>query len=214
VAFVQGYRHPISIARTVMEQSDHVMIVGAGAEEFARKHGFEKQELLTEGARKRYLEWKSGLSDKDDWLGPRENHDTIGMVALDASGDCAGACTTSGLAFKIHGRVGDSPIIGAGMYVDNEAGAVAATGRGEAVIKTCGSFLAVEYMREGLEPRKACKKALERIIEGHAGATDFQVAFVAVNKAGEIGAYAIQEGFQYALTRDGNTELIDSEHLL
>lgn len=214
VAFIQGYRHPISIARKVMEESDHVMIVGAGAKEFARKHGFEKKELLTDDARKAWLKWKSGLSDKDDWLGSKENHDTIGMVALDSSGDCAGACTTSGLAFKIHGRVGDSPLIGAGMYVDNEAGAAAATGRGEAVIKTCGSFLAVEYMRQGLSPAKACRKALERIIESHGGAVDFQVAFVAVNKAGEIGALSIQKGFQYALTREGKTELIDSEHLL
>lgn len=214
VAFVQGYRHPISIARKVMEESDHVMIVGAGAEEYARKHGFERKELLTDEARKTWLKWKAGLSDNDDWLEPQENHDTIGMVALDSANDCAGACTTSGLAFKIHGRVGDSPLIGAGMYVDNEAGAAAATGRGEAVIKTCGSFLVVEFMREGLSPTKACRKALERIIESQGGSVDFQVAFVAVNKAGEIGALSIQKGFQYALTRDGKTELIDSEHLL
>ncbi|UCF04337.1 MAG: N(4)-(beta-N-acetylglucosaminyl)-L-asparaginase [bacterium] len=214
VAFVQHYKHPISIARKVMEKTDHVMLVGEGAEEFARRQGFERRELLTEEARKRWLEWKAGMSEKDDWLAPAVNHDTIGMVALDSAGDLAGACTTSGLAFKIHGRVGDSPLIGAGMYVDNEVGAAAATGKGEAVIRTCGSFLVVEGMRDGLSPQKAIKRALERIIEWHGGGVDFQVAFVAVNRSGKTGALAIQKGFQYALARDGTNELIDSEYLL
>ena len=214
VAFVEGYKHPISIARTVMEQTDHVMIVGGGAEEFARKTGFPREELLTEKAREAWHKWKAGLSSDDDWFSPKENHDTIGMVALDASGDLAGACTTSGLAFKIHGRVGDSPIIGAGMYVDNEIGAAAATGRGEAVTKTCGSFLVVELMRRGLSPQDACRKALERIIEKSGGKPDFQVAYIAVNRKGEVGALALQEGFQYALRADGANELLDAEHLL
>ncbi len=214
VAFVQGYKHPISIARKVMEETDHVMIVGAGAAEFARKHGFSKEELLTEEARKRWIEWKASMSERDDWLPPEEDHDTIGMVALDGSGDLAGACTTSGLAFKIHGRVGDSPIIGSGMYVDNEVGAAAATGRGEAVIKTCGSFLVVQLMRQGLSPQKACKKALERIIRKSGGRPEFQVAYIAVNRDGEIGALSLQKGFQYALYDDGENRLIDSEYLL
>jgi L-asparaginase/N4-(beta-N-acetylglucosaminyl)-L-asparaginase len=214
VAFVQGYKHPISVARKVMEDTDHVMIVGAGAEEFARKTGYAREELLTEEARQAWQKWKSGLSEDDDWFPPHENHDTIGMVAIDAAGDLAGACTTSGLAFKIHGRVGDSPIIGSGMFVDNEVGAVAATGRGEAVIKVCGSFLVVEYMRQGLTPTDACKWAMRRIAEKHGGKPKFQVAFVAVNKKGEIGAYSMIEGFQYALAQDGKNELIDSEHLL
>ncbi len=214
VAFVEGYKHPISIARRVMEETDHVMIVGDGAEEFARKTGFPREELLTEKAREAWHKWKAGLSADDDWFPPQEDHDTIGMVALDASGALAGACTTSGLAFKIHGRVGDSPIIGAGMYVDNGVGAAAATGRGEAVTKTCGSFLVVELMRQGLSPQEACRRALERIIEKHGGKPDFQVAYIAVNRKGEIGALSIQEGFQYALCVDGKNELIDAEHLL
>ena len=213
-AFVEGYKHPISIARRVMEDTDHVMVVGGGAEEFARRVGFEREDLLTEEARKAWVKWKSGLSGKDDWFpGGEKNHDTIGMIALDAAGDLAGACTTSGLAFKIHGRVGDSPIIGAGMYVDNEVGAVAATGRGEAVIKTCGSFLVVENMRRGMSPEKACRAALERIFEKHGGKIDFQVGYIAVNKRGEIGAFALKEGFSYALARDGKNELIESGHL-
>ena len=214
VAFVEGYKHPISIARSVMSDTDHVMIVGKGAEEYARKIGFPREELLTEKAREAWHKWKAGLSDRDDWFPPEEDHDTIGMVALDGSGNLAGACTTSGLAFKIHGRVGDSPIIGAGMYVDNEVGAAAATGRGEAVTKTCGSFLVVELMRRGHSPQEACRKALERIIEKQGGKPDFQVGYVAVNKKGETGALSIQKGFQYALCIDGKNELLDAEYLL
>lgn len=213
-AFVEGYMHPISIARKVMEDTDHVMIVGQGAEEFARRVGFGREDLLTEEARKSWVKWKSGMGDGDDWFpGGEENHDTIGMVVLDAAGDLAGACTTSGLAWKIHGRVGDSPIIGAGMYVDNEVGAAAATGRGEAVIKTCGSFLVVENMRRGMSPEKACKAALERIFRKHGGKVDFQVGYIAVNTKGETGAFSLTEGFEYALARDGNNELIKSGHL-
>ncbi len=214
VAFVEGYKHPISIARKVMEETDHVMIVGDGAEEFARKTGFPREELLTEKAREAWHKWKAGLSAEDDWFPPREDHDTIGMVALDASGGLAGACTTSGLAWKIPGRVGDSPLVGHGLYVDQDVGAATATGVGEAVTKTCGSFLVVELMRRGLSPQEACRKALERIIEKHGGAPDFQVAYIAVNRKGDIGALSIQEGFQYALCVDGKNELMDAEHLL
>ncbi len=213
-AFIEGYMHPISVARRVMEDTDHVMIVGAGAEEFARRLGFERRDLLTEEAKKAWLKWKGGLSEDDDWFpGSVENHDTIGMVALDSSGDLAGACTTSGLAWKIHGRIGDSPIIGAGMYVDNEVGAAAATGRGEAVIKTCGSFLVVENMRRGMSPSEACKAALERISDKHGGKTDFQVGYIAVNRNGETGAFSLTEGFSYALARGGKNELIEADHL-
>jgi L-asparaginase/N4-(beta-N-acetylglucosaminyl)-L-asparaginase len=213
-AFVEGYMHPISIARRVMEDTDHVMIVGSGAEEFARRSGFGHEDLLTEDARKAWVKWKSGMGDGDDWFpGGEKDHDTIGMVALDAAGDLAGACTTSGLAWKIHGRVGDSPIIGAGMYVDNDIGAAAATGRGEAVIKTCGSFLVVENMRRGLSPQEACRAALERIIEKHGGRAGFQVGYIAVNKKGETGAFSLTEGFSYALTDGGRNELLESGHL-
>jgi N4-(beta-N-acetylglucosaminyl)-L-asparaginase len=213
-AFVEGYMHPISIARRVMEDTDHVMIVGAGAEEFARKTGFRREDLLTEEARRAWMKWKAGLGDGDDWFpGGEKNHDTIGMVALDAAGSLAGACTTSGLAWKIHGRIGDSPIIGAGMYVDNEVGAAAATGRGEAVIKTCGSFLVVENMRSGMSPEKACRAALDRISARHGGKADFQVGYIAVNKKGETGAYSLADGFTYALARDGKNELLTAGHL-
>ncbi len=214
VAFIEGYKHPISIARKVMEETDHELIVGKGAEEFARKHGFVREDLLTEKARKGWLKWKANLSDKDDWFPPKENHDTIGMVALDAAGNLSGACTTSGLAFKIHGRVGDSPIIGAGMYVDNSVGASAATGRGEAVIKVCGSFLVVEYMRQGLSPAKACVRTLERIVAHHGGKVDFQVGFIAVNRAGETGAVSLVDGFEYALASGKGNELHKAEYIL
>jgi len=214
VAFIQNYRHPISIARKVMETTDHVLIVGEGAEEFARKQGFSREELLTEAAREAWIKWKQTLTDSDDWFPKDLDHDTIGMVAVDAGGALAGACTTSGLAFKIHGRVGDSPIIGAGMYVDNEVGAAAATGKGEEVIKTCGSFLVVEFMRQGLSPKEACRKTLERIIKRHRGKPAFQVAFIALSKEGEIGALSLQKDFQYALASGGKNELIDAEHLL
>jgi L-asparaginase/N4-(beta-N-acetylglucosaminyl)-L-asparaginase len=213
VAFVQGYKHPISIARKVMEETDHVMLVGAGAEEFARRLGFERVDLVTDEAKRVWRKWKGGLSDMDDWLPPEENHDTIGMVALDGRGDLSGACTTSGLAFKIHGRVGDSPIIGAGLYVDNEIGAASATGKGEAVIKACGSFLVVELMREGLSPEEACSEALGRIIGRHGGEAGFQVAFVALNKAGEAGACSIEKGFEYAIARTGANELKSAKHI-
>lgn len=214
VAFVENYRHPISIARRVMETTDHVFIVGEGAEEFARKQGFERQELLTETARQAWIKWKQQLGDTDDWFPKDLDHDTIGMVAVDGGGSLAGACTTSGLAFKIHGRVGDSPVIGAGMYVDNEVGAAAATGKGEEVLRTCGSFLVVEFMRQGLSPKDACRRALERIVSRHAQTPAFQVAFIALSKAGEIGALSLQKGFQYALAVNGKNELFDAEHLL
>ncbi len=214
VAFVEGYKHPISIARKVMEETDHELLVGAGAEEFARKQGFPKEDLLTEKARQGWLKWKSGLSDKDDWIPPTEDHDTIGMVALDASGHLSGACTTSGLAFKIHGRVGDSPIIGSGMYVDGGVGAAAATGRGEAVIKVCGSFLVVEYMRQGLSPEKACIKALQRIIENQGGKTDFQVGFIALDITGRYGAASLEDGFDYAVADDKGNQLYRAEYIV
>jgi len=214
VACVEHYMHPISIARKVMESTDHVLLVGEGAEEFARKNGFEKRELLTEAAREEWIKWKASLTDRDDWFPKDLDHDTIGMVAIDGRRDLAGACTTSGLAFKIHGRVGDSPIIGAGMYVDNEVGAAAATGKGEEVLRTCGSYLVVEFMRSGLSPQQAVRKALERILKRHAATPTFQVAFVALSKEGEIGALSLQKGFQYALAVDGKNELIDAEHLL
>jgi isoaspartyl peptidase/L-asparaginase-like protein (Ntn-hydrolase superfamily) len=216
VACLEHVMHPISVARKVMEETDHVMLVGEGALEFARLHGFKEENLLTEKARKIHLDWKANITDKDNWLPPavQSNHDTIGMVAQDHRGDLAGACTTSGLSYKIRGRVGDSPLIGAGMFVDNEVGAAAATGRGEAVIKTAGSFLVVENMRRGASPKDAIEEALKRIIKQNGSNPDFQVAFVALNKKGEFGALSLLMGFQYALFRDGVNKLYDSDYLL
>ncbi len=211
VAFMRGYKHPVSVARAVMEKTRHVMLAGEGAEEFADRQGFEREELLTDESRKRWLKWHEKKSG--DRAFPEDSHDTIGMVAMDARGDLAGACTTSGLAFRMHGRVGDSPVIGAGLYVDNEVGAASATGRGEAIMKVPGSFLAVELMRGGNPPEKACRMALERIIEKHGGTTDFQAAIVAVNRSGEAGAYSVREGFEYALAADGKNELLKSGFL-
>jgi isoaspartyl peptidase/L-asparaginase-like protein (Ntn-hydrolase superfamily) len=206
VAFLQNIKHPISVARKVMERSDHVFLVGEGALRFARAHGFKEENLLTDAARKKWLHWKETFSDKDDW-GPQENHDTISLLAQDRNGDLAGACTTSGLSFKIHGRVGDSPIIGAGLYVDNDVGAAGATGRGEAVIKTAGSFLVVEYMRQGYDPSAACEAALKRIIKQHNGNPNFNVAYVALRKDGVYGFGAIWDGFKYALFNGNENRL-------
>jgi len=214
VGCLESIRNPISVARKVMEETDHVLMVGRGALDFARAQGFKEENLLTDASRETWLRWKQQLSDTDDWFPPSVNHDTIGMVALDSMGEMAGACTTSGLAFKIHGRVGDSPIPGAGMYVANEVGGAASTGRGEAVLKSCGSFLVVEMMRRGEKPQKACEIAAERIIDANNGKPDFQVAFIALNKHGEYGAVSIQEGFEFALSVDGKTELIKSKFLL
>lgn len=211
VAFVQKYKNAISIARKVMEDTKHIFLAGEGADEFAKKMGFKEQDLLTENARKKWLEWKATHPDGDNWRKKidAKNHDTIGMVALDASGHLAGACTTSGLAYKMHGRVGDSPIIGAGMYCDGTVGAAAATGLGEAVIKICGSFLVVEFMRQGMSPQKACEQTIKRLIRFNPEKP--QVGFIALNKKGEFGAYAVGKGFQYALYRDGKNELNDSK---
>jgi len=214
VAFLQNIRNPVSVARRIMEETDHVILVGEGALRFAKAHGFKEEDLLTDTAREQWLRWKQRMSDEDDWLSPKEDHDTIGMVAIDAEGNLAGACTTSGLAFKIHGRVGDSPLIGAGMYVDNEVGAAAATGKGEEVIKICGSFLVVENMRRGMSPQEACEDAVQRIVKRHKGKPDFQDAFIALNKDGEYGAAAIRKGFQYALYHRGHNTLNDGKYFL
>jgi N4-(beta-N-acetylglucosaminyl)-L-asparaginase len=213
--------HAISVARLVMEKTPHVVLVGDGALQFALAHGFKKENLLTPESEKAWKEWlkkskyepvmniENKLYKNDPPMpGGPGNHDTIGMIAMDANGHCSGACTTSGMAFKLHGRVGDSPIIGAGLYVDNEIGAATATGVGEEVIRVVGSFLVVELMRQGLKPEAACKKAVERIISRNpAKAKTVQVGFVALNKKGEYGAYALQKGFTYAV-KSGKEEKI------
>ncbi|MCB0568863.1 MAG: N(4)-(beta-N-acetylglucosaminyl)-L-asparaginase [Phaeodactylibacter sp.] len=203
VCFLEHIKHPISVARLVMEKTPHVILAGEGALQFALENGFQKEDLLTEKARQEWEEWKKTSEYKP--VINIESHDTIGMLALDQQGNMAGACTTSGLAYKIRGRVGDSPIIGAGMYVDNEVGGAVATGLGEAVLKSLGTFLIVELMRQGMSPQQACEEAIRRIISKQEGHKDFQVGFLALNKKGEAGAYSIQPGFSYALyQRDEN----------
>ena len=202
VAAIKYIKTPSSVARLVMERTDHMMLTGEGAYQFARAHGFKKEDLLTEKARLIWLEWKENLSDRDDWLPPadgkyesiKRSTGTINVLGIDANGDVAGITTTSGLFGKIPGRVGDSPIIGAGLYVDNRVGAAGATGRGEEVIRTCGSFYVVEKMLQGMHPMEACKAACQRIVEVNGGLDkgDYNDKFVAVNKKGEVGCAAIR----------------------
>jgi len=213
VAFLERIKHPISVARRVMEKTPHVMLVGSGAQQFAIEQGFPLEEQkLSPDSQKVYDDWLKKSSYKpatNNEKGRQSNHDTIGMVAMDANGNLSGSCTTSGLSFKMHGRVGDSPIIGAGLYVDNEVGACTATGVGEEVIRINGSHTVVELMRQGLSPEVACKKAIERIIKiKKEKVKDIQVAFLALNKKGEVGSFAIQKGFSYAIRNSQLEKLI------
>lgn len=230
VGALERIKHPISVARRVMEKTPHVMLVGEGAQKFALAEGFplEPQRLSAE-AEKSYKEWlktseyKPQINIENKGHGPfapaqlengEWNHDTIGMVALDAKGNLSGSCTTSGMGFKMRGRLGDSPIIGAGLYVDNEIGAATSTGLGEEVIKICGTHLVVELMRQGYSPEAACKKAVERIVKRNlAKAKEIQVGFIAINKKGEYGGYCLQKGFNYAVCfADDKNVLVDGKH--
>jgi len=210
VGALENIKTPSSVARLVMERTDHIMLVGAGAFRFAKMHGFKEVNLLTEKSRKRWLEWKENLSDDDDWFPPKKNNSgsneeydeknsigrrkygTVNVLSVDSKGNIAGVTTTSGLAWKISGRLGDSPIIGAGLYVDNNVGAAGATGRGEEVIKICGSFLLVEFMRQGMHPQEACEAVCKRIIDNYDGNVKFNDKFIAVNKEGELGCASIR----------------------
>ena len=203
VLALQHIANPISVARKVMEETPHVMLAGKGAEQFAYEMGFKKTELLTEKSKQDWLEWKKTSQYKP--IINIENHDTIGMLAIDANGDISGACTTSGMAYKMAGRVGDSPIIGAGLFVDNEIGGATATGVGEEVVRTVGSFLIVELMRQGKSPQEACEEGVKRIIEKNKDKQDFQIGFIAINKKGETGGYCIHPGFTYrSYTENGH----------
>ncbi len=198
VAFLEHIKHPISVARMVMEKTPHVMLVGEGALKFALDQGFKKENLLTPESEAAWKEWLKTSQYKPvvNW----ENHDTIGMIAMDQQGNLSGACTTSGMAYKLHGRVGDSPIIGAGLFVDNEVGAATSTGVGEEVIRICGSHLVVELMRQGKNPEEACRIAVERIVKNQPKKSkEIQVGFLALNKHGEYGSYCLQTGFNYAV---------------
>lgn len=242
VAFLERIKHPISVARRVMEKTPHVLLVGAGAQQFAVAEGFPLEDgKLSEDAKKSYEQWLKKSEYKpvinientkhsatiaapaNDWAAAAParlpngewNHDTIGMVAMDASGNLSGSVTTSGMGFKMRGRVGDSPIIGAGMFVDNEVGAVAATGQGEDVIRVCGSHTVIEFMRQGMSPEQACKAAVERIARiKKEKAKDIQVAFIALNKRGEHGAYALQKGFSYAVKNNREERMVEVKSLI
>lgn len=208
VAFLQDIENPISVARMVMEKTPHVMLVGAGARQFALENGFEAKNLLTEASRKDYEEWLKKSEYKP--VINIENHDTIGLLTRDEDGNLAGACTTSGAAYKMHGRVGDSPLIAAGLFVDNEVGAATATGLGEVVIRSAGCAMVVEAMRHGMSPQEACEEIVDRISKKEKSVKDLQVGFIAINKAGEVGAYSLHGGFNYAVKSDTQDELIDS----
>ena len=221
VAALRNIVHPISVARLVMEKTPHVMLVGEGALKFALEQGFKEENLLTPQSEKDWKEWlkkseynpqinsENKLFRPDKLPGNKLNHDTIGMLAMDAKGNLSGACTTSGMGFKMHGRVGDSPIIGAGLFVDNEVGAATSTGVGEEVIRNVGSFLVVELMRQGYSPEEACKAAVMRIIKKKPEiAKDIQVGFLAINKQGKYGAYAIQKGFSFAVCSKTDQKLL------
>ena len=230
VAFLERIKHPISVARRVMEKTPHVMLVGAGAQQFAVAEGFPLEERkLSENAKKAYEEWLKRSEYKPPAInienkqghGPfaptklesgEWNHDTIGMVAMDTFGNLSGSCTTSGAGFKMRGRVGDSPIIGAGLFVDNEIGACTATGQGEDVIRVAGSHSVVELMRQGLSPEAACKKIVGRIVKIKGDKVkQIQVAFLAVNKKGQVGSFAIHPGFEYAIRTNELEKLVKSK---
>jgi len=226
VMFLEGIKHPIKVARLIMEKTPHVQLAGEGALQFALANGFKVENLLTLESEKAWKLWLQNanydpmtipklLEQKNikDNPGQQNNHDTIGMIAMDAAGNLSGACTTSGMAFKMRGRVGDSPIIGAGLFVDNEVGAATATGVGEEVVRTCGSHTVVELMRQGMKPEDACKKTVERIIKKRrVKAKELQVGYIALNTKGEFGAYALQKGFSYAVQNEIGSKVYNAKY--
>ncbi|HRP57636.1 N(4)-(beta-N-acetylglucosaminyl)-L-asparaginase [Agriterribacter sp.] len=228
VMALEHITHAISVARLVMEKTPHIVLAGDGALQFALANGFKKENLLTPESERAWRKWlktakyepvinvenKLYNKENDPMPGGPDNHDTIGMVAMDAAGNLSGACTTSGMAYKIHGRVGDSPIIGAGLYVDNEIGAATSTGVGEEVIRIVGSHLVVELMRQGRSPEAACKEAVQRIIRrSPEKSKKIQVGFLALNRKGEYGAYALQKGFTYAVKSAKEEKVYNSKSI-
>ena len=213
VAFLEDIQHPIDVARAIMDKTPHVMLVGEGAQKWALENGFSKVdfEVPIPEVQKDYENWlikseyKTGVNV--------ENHDTIGMLALDASGRMAGACTTSGMAYKIRGRVGDSPIIGAGLFIDGDVGGATATGVGEAMIRTAGASAVVESMRRGASPEEACYDIVQRILKKHPGVEGMQVGFLAMNMQGEYGGYSVYNGFNYALRSKHRNEMVDAKYM-
>jgi len=237
VVCIEHIKNPISVARLILESTEHVSLAGEGAYTFAIKNGFQPDILHTETSIQKFNEWKVGNYGKsqefhtDDYkvvthksksgmgINDDGNHDTIGMVAIDKDGNLSASCTTSGTAWKLHGRVGDSPIIGAGLYVDGEVGAAASTGRGEECVRACGSFLTVELMRQGLSPQEACEFAVKRVIKLNLLSSKnrdhhYQVGFIAINAKGEYGAASVREGFEYALYKDSKNTLNPSKYII
>ncbi|HAT69880.1 MULTISPECIES: isoaspartyl peptidase/L-asparaginase family protein [Croceibacter] len=212
VVYVKDYAHVAQLARIVMEETPHVMLAGEGAEELAERYGFKKDTLLTEQSEKAYKEWLK--SPKYKPIINIENHDTIGLLAIDKFGDIAGACTTSGLSYKMKGRVGDSAIIGSGLFLDNEIGGAVATGMGEEIMKTVGSFLIVELMRQGKTPQEACDEAVKRVIERNPNYKNFQVAYIALDKQGNTGGACIHKGFTYEKYENEENTRVQPSHIL
>jgi N4-(beta-N-acetylglucosaminyl)-L-asparaginase len=202
VAALEGIKHPISVARRVMEKTPHVMLVGVGAREFAIAEGFEQGKPVTDQQREAWLKWKEQKAAKE------KGHDTISLLVLGPDGTIAGGCSTSGLAYKMPGRVGDSPILGSGLYVDNEVGAAGATGIGENVMRYCGSFLVVEYMRQGFHPQEACVRTIERIAKMDPKSYDLSINFVALDKKGRYGAAGTGKDFPYSVAYPGYSEVL------
>jgi len=218
VAFLERIKHPVSVARRVMEKTPHVMLVGSGAQQFALEEGFSLEPAtLSENAQQAYKNWleksqytppEKNIENKNQH-GPfaptrlangEWNHDTIGMIALDKKGNLSGSCTTSGAGFKMRGRVGDSPLIGSGLFVDNEAGACTATGQGEEIIRIAGAHLVVEFIRDGLSPEEACKKAIGRLVSLRKDKLgDIQVCFLAIDRSGSFGGFSLRPGFTYSV---------------
>ena len=195
VVAVENIVNVARLAKDVMEKTPHVMLAGKGAEDFAISEGYNQTDLLTEKSKEDWKKWLE--SEEYRPIINIENHDTIGMLCLDKNNNISGACTTSGLAYKMKGRVGDSPIIGSGLFIDNKIGGAVATGLGEEVVKTVGSFLVVELMRQGKSPQEACESAVKRIVSSNSQENKFQVAYIAMNKNGEVGSYSIEPGFTY-----------------
>ena len=203
VAFLQNIVHPVSVARKVMDDTKHVMLVGKGAKKFAVSKGFRHTNLLTKDSRNAWMKWQKNRVE----MTPHDTHDTCATLIQDHNGNISGACTTGGWAYKMHGRVGDSPLIGSGLFVDNNVGGAAATGLGEEVIKSSGSFLVVELMRQGYDPAEACNEALKRVIKSHNGNPDFQICYIAMRKDGEVGAACLKWAFPHLITENGRTKL-------
>lgn len=210
VAAVEGILPVIGLARAVMEKTRHVLLVGDGARRFALANGFQDTPLLTEEARRRWQAWKSRQSGAQPGSAPPDSHDTIAMVILGADGQLAGGCSTSGLSYKLAGRVGDSPIIGSGLYVDNEVGAAGATGVGENIMRFCGTFQVVELMRAGASPADACAETIRRIQRKHPAGTDLSINFLAIDRRGRFGAAGTGQGFPYSVTYPGYSEVLKS----